>query len=182
MGWSIRGDPCRVRQSARRSKRWSILPAITILGYIAYEIYQDSFTTTRFNAFIIHDLLPIMNPFPERFSVLVMDNHSIHRSEELREACQEKGIHLLFLPAYSPDMNPIEQSFSQLKSWMRRNQPLAQAMEYNFESFIRIAIRSMTERDCQGHFARCGYATRDWIAREDNRRPLFSENSESDSE
>ena len=48
-----------------------------------------------------------MNPFPEWFSVLVLDNASIHRGHRLRELCQEKGVRLEFLPPYSPDYNPV---------------------------------------------------------------------------
>jgi transposase len=157
-GWSIRGDPCRVRRNNKRSKRWSILPAITVDGYIAYEIYQDSFTKERFNRFIRQDLLPIMQPYPLPCSVLIMDNHSIHRSEELSEMCDLRGVILLYLPPYSPDLNPIEQSFGQLKSWMRRNQRMADLLNGHFETFIRMAIRrSMGDKGAWGHFRACGY-------------------------
>jgi hypothetical protein len=110
-GWSTRGDPCRVKQSSKRSKRWSILPTITINGYIAWEVYQDSFTTERFNRFI-RNLMPYITAYPGLRSVLIMDNHSIHHSEELLEICAAHGVVLLYLPAYSPDMNPIKQSFA----------------------------------------------------------------------
>jgi transposase len=48
-------------------------------------------------------------------SVLVMDNARIHCSEELQEMCNEAGVLLVYLPPYSPDYNPIEQSFNQIK-------------------------------------------------------------------
>ena len=48
-----------------------------------------------------------MNPFPERFSVLVLDNAIIHKGQRLRDLCQEKGVKLEFLPPYSPDYNPV---------------------------------------------------------------------------
>jgi hypothetical protein len=134
---------------------------MTVDGYIAWEVYQDSFTKRRFNAFVRQDLLPIMKPFPEACSVLIMDNHSIHHSEELSEMCMEAGIVLLYLPAYSPDMNPIEQSFSQLKAWMRKNQPLAQIMLQDFEGFIQLAITTMQGKDSRGHFRQCGYCDAD---------------------
>ena len=149
-----------MKRSARRSKRWSILPAITLDGYLAWEIYQDSFTAERFNAFIEIHVLPLMRPYSEDASccVLVMDNCSIHYSEELIEMCQRKGIHLVYLPAYSPDFNPIEQSFAQLKAWMRRNQRLADLFGYNFEGFIQLAMRSVFQgKDARGHYRACGY-------------------------
>jgi transposase len=81
---------------------------MTMDGYIIWEVYQDLFIKRRFNAFIRQDLLLIIKPFPKACSVLIIDNYSIHHSEELSEMCMETGIILLYLPAYSPDMNPIE--------------------------------------------------------------------------
>ena len=93
-GWSPRGFPCRVRRRGRRSKRWLLLRVLNVDGYLAWEIYQDSFTTERFNAFIEIFVLPLMRPYSEGAPccVLVMDNHSIHYSEELEVMCERKGI------------------------------------------------------------------------------------------
>ena len=48
-----------------------------------------------------------MSPYPEQYSVLILDNASIHKSQHLRDICEEKGIQLEFLPPYSPDYNPV---------------------------------------------------------------------------
>jgi len=48
-----------------------------------------------------------MNAFPGRYSVLVLDNAIIHKSTHLEDICREKGVRLEFLPAYSPDFNPV---------------------------------------------------------------------------
>jgi transposase len=48
-----------------------------------------------------------MRPFPQKYSVLVLDNASIHKNSRLRDICEEKGIILEFLPPYSPDYNPV---------------------------------------------------------------------------
>lgn len=48
-----------------------------------------------------------MNAFPERYSILVLDNAIIHKSQYLQDICNEKGVILEFLPAYSPDFNPV---------------------------------------------------------------------------
>ena len=53
-----------------------------------------------------------MNPFPDERSVLVLDNCRIHHNEALSELVHAAGCLLLYLPAYSPDLNPIEESFS----------------------------------------------------------------------
>ena len=48
-----------------------------------------------------------MNPSPQKYSVLVLDNASIHKNDKLKDICQEKGIIIEFLPKYSPDYNPV---------------------------------------------------------------------------
>ncbi len=138
----------------RHSVRWSILPAITIEGYISWDIYQGSIDGTRFNRFI-EQLLLLMNPWPGKYSVLVMDNHSTHHSETIREMCIERGVILLYLPPYSPDLNPIEQSFAQLKAWIKRNRALAGCYEGNYEAFLHHAMREVFRgKNAKGHFRR----------------------------
>ena len=53
-----------------------------------------------------------MNPYPQDNSIIVLDNCAIHKSEVLREVVEANGQLLIFLPPYSPDFNPIEESFS----------------------------------------------------------------------
>jgi transposase len=87
-----------------------------------------------------------------------MDNHSIHHSDDLVEMCERKGVYLVYLPPYLPDFNPIEQSFAQLKAWMRKNQRLADLFGHDFEGFIRLALRKVFQgKDARGHYRACGY-------------------------
>jgi transposase len=53
--------------------------------------------------------------------VLVIDNASFHRSDRVEELCAEAGVILVYLPPYSPDLNPIEEFFAKLKAFIRRN-------------------------------------------------------------
>ena len=62
-----------------------------------------------------------MNPFPQKNSVLVMDNAQIHHDEFLVSFIESIGCKILFLPPYSPDLNPIETAFSSIKSWLKKN-------------------------------------------------------------
>lgn len=102
------------------------------------EVLDRSFTGEEFTDFV-HGVLGQMNPWPLPNSVLVMDNASIHKAPGIREMVEEQyvavhfqqkailihhlqsGMRLLFLPAYSPDLNPIEEAFSAIKAWMRAN-------------------------------------------------------------
>ena len=65
-------------------------------------------------------MLPKCEPFPGPRSVLVMDNASIHHSAELDTMCHDAGVQLLYLPPYSPDLNPIEEFFAELKAFVRK--------------------------------------------------------------
>ena len=57
-----------------------------------------------------------MNPYPAKHNVLVMDNARIHHNEDLVAAVEDIGGKVLYLPPYSPDLNPIETAFSAMKS------------------------------------------------------------------
>ena len=74
--------------------------------------------------FIEEVLVPQMNPFPGRNSILVMDNARIHHGGRTSEICEAANILLIYLPPYSPDFNPIEKVFSVLKSQIKRHQIL----------------------------------------------------------
>ena len=105
--WSLKGTPCSVRQSGKRSGRWSILPAIGINGYLDYDIFQGSINTDRFT-FFIRQLLRKMNPRPGPRLMLIMDNFPTHLPEDLAEMCEEAEVDLVYLPPYSPDLSPIK--------------------------------------------------------------------------
>jgi transposase len=69
-----------------------------------------------FLAWVEQFLVPELHPG----DVVVMDNLSSHKSDAVREAIESVGAELLFLPPYSPDLNPIEQVFAKIKHWLRR--------------------------------------------------------------
>jgi transposase len=144
-GWAPKGLPCRVSWNTKKSMRWSILPAVAWEGYIAYDIYHGGYNTERFNHFIRTKVLPRMNPFPSLRPVLIMDNTSCHRSQELKDMCDEVGVVLEFLPPYSPDFNPIEESFSALKAWVRKNRPPVEGFE-DFGDFLKLAAEEFKGR------------------------------------
>ncbi|CAG8617014.1 2299_t:CDS:2 [Acaulospora morrowiae] len=102
-------------------KRYTILPALTIDGIVAVEIIERSYDKKKFEDFIYTQVIPHMNPFPGKNSVLVMDNARIHHNAEWISVIEELGGHILFLSPYSPDFNPIELAFSTIKAWLQRN-------------------------------------------------------------
>lgn len=149
--------PCRVRLPGRRTERWSILPALTVDGWLDYEVFQGSFNADRFELFIERVLMN-MNPFSQRHSVLLLENASIHHSEWVETMCQEKGVILIFLPPYAPDFNPIEIAFHELKEWMRRNRETGYQYSENFDMFIHLAMSQVCgPATARAYFRACGY-------------------------
>ena len=95
-----------------------------------------------------------MNPFPGLRSVLILDNVNSHLSEDLATMCEEAGVRLEYLPPYSPDYNPIEESFSALKAWMRRNRELVPVFEPFFEGYMHLAVQMTCNQKAARNFFR----------------------------
>ena len=86
-------------------------------------LIEGSVNGEVFESFLRSHLLPILQPFNwvNPLSVVIMDNVSIHHVEGVRQLIEDQvGTRLLFLPPYSPDLNPLEEVFSQIKSIMRK--------------------------------------------------------------
>jgi transposase len=156
-GWAPVGQPVELSYSFRRSERWSLLPALTIDGYMSFRIFQGSITAKILEDFLEFQVLPFCNPYPGPASVIVLDNASIHRSERVQELCQRAGVLLEYLPPYSPDFNPIEKSFKQLKSWIKRH--YREADNFNdFGAFLEYTVqRVCCDINCKSWFKKCGY-------------------------
>jgi transposase len=119
-GWAPIGQAAINYVPLKRTKRWSCLPALTSKGYLDDPlVIQGSITAELFNTWIEYCIIPQLN-FDGQPRI-ILDNARIHHSEELKEICARNGVELTFLPPYSPDMNPIEKTFSMLKAWVKRN-------------------------------------------------------------
>jgi transposase len=64
--------------------------------------------------------LPYCRSWPKKYSVLIMDNVSIHRSDKIQQIYDNTEVVLLYLPPYSPDLNPIKEMFGELKTYIRQ--------------------------------------------------------------
>ena len=85
-----------------------------------------------------------------------MDNLAAHKGAKVRELIEQRGCELIYLPPYSPDLNPIEEAFSKIKGLMRKagartREALVEAME--------VAISAVSAQDARGFFEHCGYGT-----------------------
>jgi len=140
----------------KRSEQWSILPALSLKGYIDHIIFQGAFISELFKAFIEHKVLPNCTPYPGPRSIIILDNASIHKLKRLQELCDQVGIILKFLPPYLPDLNPIKATFKDLKAWIKRNHILAVNFK-SFNIFLEFAISQACGVYIEGHFKRAGY-------------------------
>lgn len=152
-GWSIKNTPCSVRGSLKRSERWSVLPAITVNGYLPGTlIHQGSINAQLFEEWLEFTVLPQL----EEGSIIGMDNASIHRTQRVRDIVAAANCWLEYLPPYSPDFNPIELSFGWLKLWVKRH-----FHEYSlyrtFEEFLEQGIAEVQGPVARTWFKHCGY-------------------------
>ena len=110
-------------------------------------------TTVRvFETYVERLLVPTLEPG----QIVVMDNLGAHRPSRVRELIEARGCELLYLPAYSPDLNPIEEAFSKVKHILRKIG--ARDKEALIEAMGR-ALRAVGTQDVGGFFAHCGYRT-----------------------
>ena len=96
----------------------------------------------------------ILAPSLQAEQVVVMDNLSAHKGERVRELVEGRGAQLLYLPPYSPGLNPIEEAFAKIKSLLRKAE--ARTREALVEAMGQ-AISAVSARDAQGFFEHCGY-------------------------
>lgn len=153
-GWAPRGyTPVQIN-SFNQDQRYQILPAYTVKGVLLARIYSRSTDTEFFNDFI-KQLLQHCGRWPEPRSVLVMDNATFHCSDRLKELYEAAGVKLLYLPPYSPDFNPIEEFFAELKAYIKRHWNKYKGLiKDDFKEFLRHCIDAVgqSKKSTQGHF------------------------------
>jgi transposase len=148
--WSERGERAYCSTPRNRGKNTTLLssmgidgmgPSLAVIGAVNAEVFE---------AYLEQILLPKLRPG----LVIVMDNLSAHKSERVRELIEDAGCELLYLPPYSPDLNPIEEAFSKIKNILRKAE--ARTREALVEAMGQ-GLSSITGKDAQGFFVHCGY-------------------------
>jgi transposase len=99
-------------------------------------------------------LRQVLAPALKAGDIVIMDNLPAHKVTGVREAIEEAGACLVYLPPYSPDLNPIEKAFSKLKAILRK--AAARTLEDLWEA-IASALDAFTPVECRNYFASCGY-------------------------
>jgi len=134
-----------------KPKNTTILSSIQLNGSLHYTTFSGGTTVEKFKQYLVNDLLPYLNPD----SVLVMDNMKSHHAKAIKQLLEKAKVRYVFLPPYSPDLNPIENLWSKVKALLRKFK--ARTLE-TLPDAIQRAFRAVTLSDCSGWFCACGYS------------------------
>jgi transposase len=148
--WFRRGERAYGEVPRNWGSNVTLLASMTREGMGPCIAVEGATTKAVFEAYVEEALSPSLRPG----QVVVMDNLSSHKGQRVREIVEGRGCELLYLPPYSPDLNPIERAFAKLKASLRRAQ--ARTFEALIEAMGR-ALDEITNRDASGFFRHCGY-------------------------
>ena len=151
-GWGAKGK--RLRGFAPHG-RWRTMTFLAALRYdrlTAPCVFDGPINGQCFRAYVDQQLVPVLRPG----DIVVMDNLGSHKSKAVRDAIRAAGARLWFLPPYSPDLNPIEQTFAKIKHWMRIAQK--RTIEETWRH-LGTLLNTVTPEECENYFANAGYAS-----------------------
>lgn len=149
-GWSQRGERL---QTAVPYGHWQTQTFIAALRHDRVEapwVLDGPINGARFLAYVEAELVPTLKPG----DIVVMDNLGSHKGKAVRQAIREVGAKLLFLPKYSPDLNPIEEFFSKIKHGLRdaKARSLGEIV-----TALNHILQKVTPQQCANFFASSGY-------------------------
>ena len=136
-----------------RGENTSFLAALSLNGLQAPMTLQGSVDALAFETYVERMLLSTLTPG----QIVVLDNHRIHKGDRVAELLAARGCSLLFLPPYSPDLNPIEEALSKIKTFVKACQARARDA---LDQAIAAALKTISLQDILGWFGHSGYNLR----------------------
>ena len=149
-GWGTRGERLVDAAPAGHWKTTTFVAGLRCDGVIAPFVLDGAMTGEVFRASVEQMLAPALLPG----DVVVMDNLSAHTVAGVREAIRAVGASILYLPAYSPDLNPIEQLLAKLKALLRK--AAARTKDALWDT-IGSVLDAFTPAECQNYLTNSGY-------------------------
>src|SRR5262249_4137257 len=131
-------------------KNVTLLASMTLDGMQAAMTIEGAVDEATFDVFVRKVLLPTLRPG----QIVIMDNLSSHKTPTIERLIQQAGCQLMYLPAYSPDMSPIEEAFSKLKAFLRRCR--CQTIPDLIQAITK-GLDKITVSDVMGWFAHAGF-------------------------
>ena len=131
----------------------TLITGLRLAGMAPAMTVEGGTDTAVFATYLEHFLLPALHPG----QIVVLDNVGAHKPERMRALVEGAGCRLVFLPAYSPDLSPVEEANSLLKTLIRAAAARTRAA---LDAAIAAALDAITAADAAGWFAHAGYPTR----------------------
>ena len=129
----------------------TLIAAVRLDGITAPYVLDGPIDGETFLAYVEQMLVPTLGSS----DIVIMDNLASHKVRGVREAIEATGAELLYLPPYSPDLNPIENLFAKMKAYLRKRAERSVDALWNS---IGSAIQAITSNDCANCFRHAGYA------------------------
>jgi transposase len=152
-GRSPRGERLVAKVPHGHWKTTTLIAALGMSGVRCSMVVDGAIDRAFFDAFVedilVHELRP--------GDIVVLDNLSSHKSEHARTLIESRGAELVFLPPYSPDLNPIEMVFSKIKQLLRS---LATRTQNALWTAMQSVLDQVTPSDAANCFRHCGYSLR----------------------
>ena len=148
--WVLKGQRAYCSVPRNRGANTTVLSSMSVKGMGPSLTVEGATTSVIFEAYVEQVLAPTL----KEGQVVVMDNLSAHKGERIKEMIEQRGCQLVYLPAYSPDLNPIEEAFSKIKELVRKAE--ARTREALVEA-IGSALSAVSAKDARSFFEHCGY-------------------------
>ena len=130
----------------------TFIAALRVTGLTAPLVIDGAMNGETFLAYVEQFLAPTLHAG----DIVIMDNLGSHKVAGVRQAIEAQGAHLLYLPPYSPDLNPIEQLFAKFKALIRK--AAARTREALWAA-IGALLKSFKPQECANYFANSGYSS-----------------------
>ena len=128
----------------------TVLSSIRLNGETVHITYPGGTTGNQFVEYLNNYLIPCLH----QGDIVVMDNMRSHHVEDVSKCLEAAGMSLLYLPPYSPDLNPIEEMWSKLKAILRHSKIRVASQ---LSAAVDTAFQAIRNSDCRGWFSLCGY-------------------------
>jgi transposase len=151
-GWCRRGERLKAKVPHGHWRTMTFLAALRNDRIDAPCLFDGPINGESFRAYVEQVLVPSLMPG----DVVIMDNLGSHKSQAVRVAIRKAGARLVFLPPYSPDLNPIEQVFAKLKALLRKAR--ARTLDAMADN-IRESLKCFQPNECRNYLLNAGYAS-----------------------